>query len=276
MSACDDRTGLIHAFADDELDAANSREVEVHVAECETCRAELRRIEALRRELAHAPRHVAPPSLQDRIESALAAESGAAPARAVGPTAGARARPQPVSAGRGVWFGGGAAVGLAASLVLMIGVPQLTTASIEDEVVTSHVRSLLADHVTDVAASSRHVVKPWFAGRIDYAPPVPDLADAGFQLVGGRLDYVDRRTVPAIVYRRQLHVINLFVLPSSSRAPARTVRTREDGYNIVGWDAGGLRYWAVSDVEAGELDRFQRVFLARTAFPAAGPTNRQR
>jgi anti-sigma factor RsiW len=150
----------------------------------------------------------------------------------------------------------------------MIGVPQLTTASIEDEVVTSHVRSLLADHVTDVAASSRHVVKPWFAGRIDYAPPVPDLADAGFTLVGGRLDYVDRHPVPAIVYRRQLHVINLFVLPSSSRAPARTARTSEDGYNLVAWQAGGLRYWAVSDVEAAELDRFQRTFAARAAAPA--------
>ena len=153
---------------------------------------------------------------------------------------------------------------LAASLFLVIG-PMSDRSSVGDEVVASHVRSLLVDHLTDVATSDQHTVKPWFNGKIDFAPPVVDLAREGFPLEGGRVDYIGGRVVAALVYRRQSHVINLFVGPASPDATAATVKTTasRDGYNIENWRAGGLNFWAVSDVSADDLARFRDAFSGR-------------
>ena len=124
--------------------------------------------------------------------------------------------------------------------------------------------STLASHLVDVETSDRHVVKPWFNGRIDFAPPVIELADAGYPLAGGRLDYVDRKVVAALVYRRRLHVINLFVWPQGRAGLHASPFAGRDGYSLVHWRAGGLDYWAVSDVEKAELEAFHRAFAART------------
>ena len=154
---------------------------------------------------------------------------------------------------------------LAASLFLVIG-PMSDRTSIGDQVIASHVRSLLVDHLTDVASSDRHTVKPWFNGKIDFAPPVVDLAREGYPLAGGRVDYIGGRVVAALVYKRQSHVINLFVWPSSSDATTATLRTASsrDGYNMENWRAGGLTFWAVSDGNAGDLARFRETFSERT------------
>ena len=149
---------------------------------------------------------------------------------------------------------------MAASLALLLALPQLTTVPMQDQLVASHVRSLLASHLTDVQTSDRHVVKPWFNGRIDFAPPVVELAPQGFPLVGGRLDYIGGRVVPAIVYRRRLHTINLFVMPAGTLSSPAPISTRRDGYSLVRWTRGGLQYWAVSDVEPGELELFRQAF----------------
>jgi anti-sigma factor RsiW len=154
--------------------------------------------------------------------------------------------------------------GIAASLALVLSMPQLTTTSMQDQLVASHVRSLLAEHLVDVVTSNRHVVKPWFNGKIDFAPPVVDLVDKGFPLAGGRLDYIDGRVVPAIVYYRRLHSINLFVRPASALSLPIGITTRHEGYSLVRWTQGGLEFWAVSDIDPDELQQFHQLFASRT------------
>jgi anti-sigma factor RsiW len=149
-------------------------------------------------------------------------------------------------------------------MALVFAMPQLTTTGMQDQLVASHVRSLLAHHLVDVETSNRHVVKPWFNGKIDFAPPVIDLVDRGYPLAGGRLDYIDGRVVAAIVYHRRLHSINLFVRPAGGLASPVGFTSRHDGYSIVRWTRGGLEFWAVSDIEPNELDQFRDIFESRT------------
>jgi len=251
MSVCPDRQLLIHGLIDNELDAANSLEIEAHLKRCSGCAEELRRLTALKAELARPDlAYRAPAGLRDQILKGTSLE----PTPRIAPSNGSA---------KGKWFAGGAAAALAASLALFFSVPQLTTASTQDEVVASHVRSLLASHLTDVQTSNRHVVKPWFAGKIDFAPPVVDLADQGFPLVGGRLDYMHGRVVPALVYRRQLHTINLFIRPAGPGSSPLAMSTRHESYSLVRWRSEGLEFWAVSDVELNQLELFERLFLQR-------------
>jgi anti-sigma factor RsiW len=132
-----------------------------------------------------------------------------------------------------------------------------------EQVVAAHVRSLMEGHLTDVASADSHTVKPWFNGRTDIAPPAGDFAASGFPLVGGRLDYLDGRTVPALVYRRHGHVINLFVAPAETASRLAPESVTRQGYNILRWIHDGLAFTAVSDLNLEELRQFER--LARSA-----------
>jgi anti-sigma factor RsiW len=132
---------------------------------------------------------------------------------------------------------------------------------IDQELVSSHVRSLQPGHLTDVETTNQHIVKPWFNGRIDFSPPVPELADQGFPLAGGRLDSIDGKTVAAIVYHRRLHTVNLFVWPEKLSANRAFVK---DGFAVSEWSRNGLRYAAVSDIAPADLSQFQRLFVARS------------
>jgi anti-sigma factor RsiW len=253
---CPDKLLLLHGLVDDELDAANALELEAHLKTCPGCAAELDRLRALKATLADpALRYAAPEPLRARITAALDAEAR-----------GSRAgwRPKWRFGRLGALIGGGGiAAAAAASLALVVFLPMLSMASLDRQVVDDHVRSLLAQHLTDVVSEDRHTVKPWFAGRIDYSPPVMDLKDQGFPLAGGRLDYVDGKVTAALVYRRKLHVINLFVRPEKA-AYGQGVSSLQ-GYNVVRWRAGGLEFWAVSDLNTAELEQFRDLFKARAA-----------
>ena len=136
------------------------------------------------------------------------------------------------------------------------------------EAVSNHVRSLMADHIADVPTSDQHTVKPWFNGKLDFSPPVIDLDEQGFSLVGGRLDYLDSRVVAALVYKRRQHVINLFVWPTDESDRAGQTATYQ-GYNVVHWRQDNMSYWAVSDLNANELREFAQ--LERSKNPQTAP-----
>jgi anti-sigma factor RsiW len=241
---CNEAEILIHAMLDGELDAGHAREVEDHIAGCSRCSAQLRATAEMKKAVSEVNlRYITPLNLRQRLDAAL-------------PTV------PPISR-RSILRG--FAVGSVVSAIAATGVVVLVLRNDDEqrllaEVVSAHLRSLQADHLTDVLTSDQHTVKPWFNGKLDVAPPVVDLTQQGFTLVGGRLDYVDTRSVGAIVYRRRAHVVNLFVAPTANteRRAAKTVTVH--GFNIRHWGDGGLNYWAVSDIAAEELAEFTDKF----------------
>ena len=148
---------------------------------------------------------------------------------------------------------------------LYLSLPQDT---LTDEVANNHVRSLMADHLSDVASTDQHTVKPWFTGKLDYAPPVQDFANRGFALVGGRIDYLDHRAVAAMVYRHQGHVINAFAWPVAQSNSVGEQRTRR-GFNMIEWNAEGLQYWLVSDLGMDDLTQFARIIRTSSTTTSA-------
>ena len=246
MSACPERELLLHALVDGELDAKSALEVEAHVAGCAGCAAELAAIREVKAALREAPlAYRAPASLVERIDAALAEASAPLPRRRFVVES---------------WVMSGAVGALAASLALFAFLP--TGPGLESQLVDAQVRSLEVQHLVDVPTSDRHVVKPWFNGKIDFAPPVVDLIQQGYPLVGGRLDHIAGRDVAAIVFHRRAHVINLFVW--KGEGPAAPALEHRQGYSLVHWGANGLTYWAVSDIDSGDLMNFQKLYAQAT------------
>lgn len=247
---CPEWQGLIQSLVDGELDAEHSRRVEAHIAEHPACAAEMRRLTVVRERIrsAHAPLR-APDALRHRIVAGIEAD-------------------EHQEAG---WFGHWRSIldwlrpislplsgaMLAFSLVIALTFHSNPSSDLVGDLTSAHVRSLLADHLMDVATSDRHTVKPWFNGKITFSPPVVDLAAEGFPLVGGRVDYVEGRVVAALVYRHNGHVINLFIWPGTSAAPERLER---GGYNLSGWQTADLVFWAVSDMSGDDLMAFKAEF----------------
>jgi anti-sigma factor RsiW len=246
MPACVDHEQLLGGVVDGELVAANIVMIEAHVARCDDCREELERLQALRNLLrADGVRHIAPESLSRRIAALPELAPKAANENRI---------PR--------WLGPALGGALAASLAMIAFLPPAGTSAIDEELVSSHVRSLQPGHLTDVQTTNQHIVKPWFNGRIDFSPPVPELADQGFPLAGGRLDSIDGKTVAAIVYHRRLHTVNLFVWPAENAAERAFMK---DGFAVKEWSRNGLRYAAISDIPAQELDQFKALFIQRSS-----------
>jgi anti-sigma factor RsiW len=227
---CAEVDELLGAWHDRELDPARSRELEAHLSGCAQCAAARERLEALSSVVKeHATYYTAPAGLRARLESKLAPK-------------------QP-------WYGRWpvlAAACLALALVVWRVAPAPGDSAIESEVVAAHLRSLMADHLMDVPSTDQHTVKPWFTGKLDFAPRVEDLSAQGFELVGGRLDYLDGRPVAALIYRRRKHTINVFTWPAGPGRQELRQDTRQ-GFHVVHWVSQGMQWWAVSDVSADDL-----------------------
>jgi anti-sigma factor RsiW len=239
---CDEAEILLHALLDGELDAGNSRAVEAHLASCPRCAALLQNYRDLRRAIAAVDLHeTAPASLRLKIAAAVPVAQPPQPSRR--------------SVLKGFVAGSALSAALAASLAVVV-LRNDDEQRILGDIVSAHLRSLQAGHLTDVLSSDQHTVKPWFNGRLDVAPPVIDLTAQGFTLIGGRLDYVDGRPLGAIVYRRRTHVINLFVAQGANAEHHQAKIEIMQGFNVRRWSDRGLNYWAASDLAADELSDF--------------------
>jgi len=254
---CDDARVLMHAFLDDELDLSTAVEFERHLAGCPKCTGEYEAMAAMRARLKDESfRFEAPPALKEKIRRAIPASS---PSRA-----GGYFSRREGWAPRALRIAVPLAVGALLAIVL---VPRaiLPTANenIASEVVASHVRSLMASHLMDVASTDQHTVKPWFNGKLDFSPPVNDFAKEGFPLVGGRLDYIGSRPVAALVYQHGKHVINVFMWPSAGDTTSAERIETEHGYNVEQMIVAGMNCWVVSDLNQAELDKFAGLIRAR-------------
>jgi anti-sigma factor RsiW len=250
---CDRAADLIGAYLDQELDADMRREVAAHLGSCPACASAADELRGISRQIAAIGREPAPAHLTTNVRTLLA---GAA----------MQAAPEAGLAPRGAWWANGwgrqaaavllaCAVTAAATALVMSRVAQIDT--LERDVTAAHVRSLLQDNTVQVASSETHTVKPWFAGRLDFAPVVEDLTAEGFPLAGARLDYVGDRRVAALVYRRRLHVASVFMWPSADGTERTPRELVHKGYNVLTWTRSGMVYWAVSDLSIGELHQLQ-------------------
>jgi anti-sigma factor RsiW len=250
---CDATGQMIGAYLDQELDPATRREVAAHLAACPACSAAAEDIHSIGRQVAALGRERAPAHLATAVRARLAGASGAtrAPLRL--------AVAEHLSPGK--WLARAAAVallcGLTATATVLVMARLDSATMLEREVVAAHVRSLLQDSPTQVTSSEAHTVKPWFAGRVEFAPTVRDLAAEGFPLAGARLDYIDERRVVALVYRRRLHTVNVFVWPAADAGDSAPRSLVRHGYNIMTWSRAGMAYWAISDLNMTELRLLQ-------------------
>jgi anti-sigma factor (TIGR02949 family) len=239
------------AYVDNELDLAGAVRLEQHLAACANCSRARDAIQQLRGAIkAHAINHPAPPYLRERIRAASHGEA-------------VRKRPVPKRAW--TWLNLGPALAGGVAFALALTLYWATPSKVDQlglEIVASHTRSLMVDHLSDVASSDQHRVKPWFNGKLDFAPAVVDLATQGFALVGGRLDYVNGRPVAALVYRHRQHVINVFMWPASDQKANASAQLSRQGYNLVNWVDAGLVYWAVSDLNSTELSQMKALLEA--------------
>jgi anti-sigma factor RsiW len=246
---CRETQTLIHGYVDGELDLMKSLEIELHLQECPACAQAHASLQAVQAAIKNSPLYFqAPPGLAQRVQSSVRVSSHADRAPRVSPR-----RLLAIAASLALIMAAGW------ELARILRVPS-DDAFLTRELVASHVRSqMLLSHRFDVASSDPHTVKPWFEGKLDFAPPAKDLTGQGFPLVGGRLDYLHDRPVAAIVYQRRQHTINLFVWPSSPADDAAPAKASRQGFHMLRWTSSGMTFWVISDLNEGELQEFVRL-----------------
>jgi len=266
---CEEAIKLMDGYLDGELGAITNQAIEQHLRECHNCDQAYKTHGSLIRAIGNAtPYFKAPIELRERIQSSLREETTQEPVR--NGVRGAQVmfnkrRPQSPFIPSAIpwnWLGLAAALILAATIIFNV-VPRLRPGAdqfLATQLIASHVRSLMANHLTDVASSDQHTVKPWLDTKLDFAPPVVDLSEKGFPLVGGRLDYLDNRPVAALIFQRRKHFINLFVWPAAADAARSTRTMTREGYQLLHWKDSDFNYWAVSDVNDKELQEFKQLF----------------
>jgi anti-sigma factor RsiW len=236
---------LLEGYIDGELNFERTLEVEAHLPSCSGCNSEVRNWKEVRGAMQGSNLyHRAPTKLEEKIRGLVPREN----------------RSEPFSwFARWVWAGGGAAFATAALLLVFFMVGRPAGTSEDQEIVSSHVRSLMADHLMDVISTDQHTVKPWFDGKLDFAPPVEDLKEQGYPLAGGRLDYLENHTVAVLVYHRALHDINLYIWPAEDKNVSPIHEQTLQGYNVLCWKKSGFEFRAVSDLNVAELSDFARL-----------------
>jgi anti-sigma factor RsiW len=248
---CDRAAGLLSGLVDSALGPFARLRVTRHVAGCDACAVKLEELRAMQAAIpTKLTYHRAPPGLAARVGAAL--EREAQPAFAVPSSRPWFRRPAFSTAGTGL---AGALAGVALTVLVLGGQPSGQSDAMEG-VIGSHIRSMQADHLTDVATSDQHTVKPWLSARLDVSPPVRDLKNEGFPLIGGRLDYVDGHQAAVVVYRHAKHVINLFAWSSLGKSSEPLHAESRQGFNLVTWRRDGIMYYAVSDVDSDQLSQF--------------------
>jgi anti-sigma factor RsiW len=273
----EETTKLMDGYLDGELDPITSQAIEQHLRGCANCDQAYKTHGSLIRAIGNAtPYYKAPAELRERIQSSLReqiaeqSKGGGSILRDARPLI-AEKRPEsrPILFGTSWnWLALAAAIVFAALIAWNV-LPRLQRPGddqfLATQLIASHVRSLMATHLTDVASSDQHTVKPWLDAKLDFAPAVVDLSNEGFPLIGGRLDYLDNRPVAALVYQRRKHFINLFVWPAApdeTRTPKTITR---QGYQLLHWVDSDFNYWAVSDVSSNDLQAFKQQFEAQTS-----------
>jgi len=248
---CQQAKPLIDPYADGELDAAGILELEKHLHDCPACALAWRNAETLKKSLKQDSLFFsAPAELRRRVKAGL------------------RSQIEPHARGsfwNWKWLAtatsGVATVCLALLLTVMLARPSAEQ-RLRQEVVSSHIRSLMENHALDIVSTDQHTVKPWFNGKLDFSPPVKDLAAQEFPLIGGRLDYLDGRSVAALVFKRHKHVINLFIWPATVKDSKPAPLAAVQGYNVIHWSEAEMTFWAVSDLNEKELMEFVQNYEA--------------
>jgi anti-sigma factor RsiW len=244
---CIETKSRLNAYLDGELDSTGSLAVETHVQQCASCQTEMTNLRALTSAIEGGSlRFRAPANLKRGIQAKI------------------RAANTETKRSFFSWRWASALAAVALFVTLTWTVTTWRAGSSEEavlinDVVSSHVRSLMANHITDVASSDSHTVKPWFGGKLDYSPPAKDLTEQGFRLIGGRLDYIDNRPVAAVVYQRSQHFINLFVWPLGNSAIRPEGQLTRQGFNMIHWTQSGMNYWLVSELNSTELNECARL-----------------
>lgn len=250
--SCQDAQGLMNGYIDGELELTGSLEIERHLQDCQVCTQAYQSHRAMRSAMADGSFYYdAPANLQKRVTAAVRNANKDRTRRRVLPWR---------------WVVAGTALTMVAFVTWSVFsvLRSSTDDLLAQEIVSGHVRSLMANHLTDVQSSDQHTVKPWFGGKLDFSPPVVDLAESGSSLIGGRLDYIGNRPAAALVYRHRQHLINLFVWQSTDTSDGGNKTLIRQGYNLIHWKKSGLVYWAVSDLNSGELQEFARAIQGST------------
>ena len=252
---CEQTQTRLHAYFDGELDAMASADFERHLESCPDCETRLAAEEKLRSALVGAQLYArAPETLRRKLQTSL-------PKAAISPEV---RDPKPLAAESWRWL----AIAALVILAVFLGTQYLEKLNRYSQqqamaavIVDAHLRSLQPGHLEDVISTDQHTVKPWFDGKIDFAPPVRDFASDGFPLLGGRLDVIDSRTAAALVYGRRKHIVNVFVEKSQ---PGDTLEGSGElqGYHWISWQQNNFTFTAVSDTAYADLDQLKHLFLA--------------
>lgn len=241
---CSDAQGWLSPYLDGELTREQVQELEGHLQNCANCTNRLESLKHLSEAIKNEVKPFEAPDFLHAARLDFNRVHSDEPGRSL--------------PARWPLFSGGIVTGLAAALILfLVTLPRSQSNGLTSALVSDHVRSLMSNHLVDVPSSNLHTVKPWFLGKLDFSPPVPNLDSLGFPLIGGRLEYIDGHAAAGLVYRRAKHIINVLVMKGKFSYPAKADL---DGYHVRHWRQGDLDLWAVSDVEAAQLDQFVQEF----------------